>query len=117
MLVASVTLALGLILPVVASPIASPVPYVHNVTYFPSNDSVAVLDKRQTYSNERFTWYSPSVGLGACGKQFGDYDMVRSAASKCVTSHAERGECSRLSAGRIGRGNERNGVYLSVVHG
>ena len=34
------------------------------------------IEKRQTYSNERFTWYNPSVGTGACGGWNADSDFV-----------------------------------------
>ncbi|KAJ3555392.1 hypothetical protein NM688_g2600 [Phlebia brevispora] len=34
------------------------------------------LSKRQTYSNERFTWYNVDVGLGSCGQEFQDSDFV-----------------------------------------
>ena len=39
-------------------------------------NATAAIEKRQTYSNERFTWYSPSVGTGACGGNNADTDFV-----------------------------------------
>ena len=36
---------------------------------------------KRDWENERMTWYNPSVGLGACGKQFQDSDFVRAAAT------------------------------------
>ncbi|KAJ3525566.1 hypothetical protein NM688_g8384 [Phlebia brevispora] len=36
----------------------------------------STVEKRQTYSNERFTWYNVDVGLGACGVEFQDTDFV-----------------------------------------
>ena len=70
----SAAVSLALVGAALAAP--APAPYNHNVTWDPTTGEVHVYDKRQTYSNERFTWYNPSVGTGACGGNNGDYDFV-----------------------------------------
>ena len=45
-----------------------------------AGSALAVPLSKRDYTNAKFTWYDPDVGIGACGGYNSDSDYVRSGA-------------------------------------